>query len=445
MHGLKITSGEGRIKKELILVLPPTSHALIRLVLRFFFQTPGTFPLFILPALTPKDYTIQIFNQKLIWLKRDFRAGALVGISCATSNSQEAYKIADRFREAGSTVVMGGIHASYFPEEALAHADSVVVGEAESVWPGVIRDYESGSLKKIYRGEALEDYFSLSYEYFLTIDPKTLYRTGVLLSRGCKYRCEFCVPPFGAPRFVRLEQALALIERIVKNSPRPFGSKPVIAFRDDNIFSNPVYAKKLFEQLIVLDLHWTANCSVDIAFDDEALRLAKASGCKGLFIGFETIYPEKLQKTSVHRMRSANDYIAVIKKIKSYGIAVTGSFILGFDYYTHRDYLRLAWFLIRSGLYLISITILTPFPGSRLYEQLNKEGRITTRDWGKYDGLHHVVFRPGRTSALALQCWFVAIRFIGLLASPYFLRAALAPVAGYFVFYYLMFFLVRSR
>lgn len=425
------------LKKELILVLPSTSNTVIRLILRFFFRTPGTFPLFVLPALTPKDYKVKIFNQKIFWLKRDFTAGKLVGISCATSNAYEAYKIAERFRKAGSTVVMGGIHASYLPDEALQHCDSVVIGEAESVWDEVIKDYENKALKRKYQGILLEDYFSLSYDYFLKIDPRILYRTGVLLSRGCKYRCEFCVPPQGKVRFIKLEQAITLITRIRNGVKLPFGIKPLIRFRDDNIFSDPVFAKNLFRALIPLRLNWAANSSIDIAFDEEALGLAKASGCKELFIGFETIYPEKLQKTSVCSMHTTKDYRKAIRKIKSHKIRITGAFILGFDYYTHKDYLRLIWFLVRSGLYLISLTILTPFPGSRLYEQLKREDRIRTFDWRKYDSLQHVVFRPKHMSALSLQIWFIIVRVISLFASPYFLKTELQVIVIYFISFYL--------
>lgn len=432
---LKTTSSHpgGRIKKELILILPASSHPVIRFVLRLVFTTPGTFSLYILFALAPKDYTIRVFNQKLFWLKRDFTGNALVGISCATSNSAEAYKIADRFRKAGSMVVMGGIHPSYFPEEALRHCDSVVVGEAESVWPRVIKDYENKSLRRIYRALPLEDYFSVSYPYFLNMPLRILRRTGILLSRGCKYRCEFCVPPFGKVRFVKLDQALALIERISKGARRPFGIKPHILFRDDNIFSDPGYAKQLFERLIPLGLTWEGNSSVDIAFDEEALRLAMAGGCRRLFIGFETIYPEKLQKTSVRSMRSTDDYRRAIKKIKSYRIKITGAFILGFDYYAHKDYLRLMRFLITSGLDLISLTILTPFPGSALYERLRKAGRITTFDWRKYDSLHHVVFKPMHMPASSLQAWFVIVRIVGLCASPHFIRIQLVLWISYYV------------
>lgn len=432
------------MEKKLILVLPSTSHPVIRLVLKFFFNTPATFSLLILPALTPKDYAIKIYNQKLFWLKRDFVKGCLVGISCATSNSYEAYKIADRFRKAGSVVVMGGLHPSHYPKEALEHCDSVVIGEAESVWPGLVRDYENKTLKRTYEGLPVEDYFSLSYGYFLKIEPGILYKTGVLLSRGCKYRCDFCVPHSGGLRFVKLGQALALIKKIRDGVKLPFGMKPNITFRDDNIYSSPEYAKKLFKGLVPLRLSWTANSSIDIAFDDEALQSAKASGCKSLFIGFETIYPQRLQKTSVNNMRSTGDYIRAIKKIKSCGIKVTGAFILGFDYYTHKDYLRLLWFLIRSGLYSISITILTPFPASRLYERLKTENRIITFDWRKYDSLHHVVFKPEHMSGLSLSLWFIVVRVVGLLASPHYIITVLQSVACFYLAFYFTAFLKGS-
>lgn len=422
--------------KKLILVLPSTSHPVIRLALTFFYNAPATFSLFILPALTPEDYTIKIYNQKLFWLKRDFVGGSLVGISCATSNSYEAYKIADRFRKAGSVVVMGGLHPSYYPQEALEHCDSVVIGEAESVWPGLVRDYENKTLKQTYEGSPVEDYFSPSYKYFLKIDPKVLYKTGLLLSRGCKYRCDFCVPHSGGLRLIKLDQALTLIKKIRDGVKSPFGLKPTIMFRDDNIYSDPEYAKKLFKNIVPLRLNWTGNSSIDIAFDDEALRSAKASGCKSLFIGFETIYPQRLQKTSVGHMRSTDDYVGAIKNIKSYGIKVTGAFILGFDYYTHKDYLRLMWFLIRSGLYSVSLTILTPFPASQLFERLKKENRITTFDWRKYDSLHHCVLRPKHMSALSLQLWFIVVRIVGLLASPYFIIMTLQVLACFYLTFY---------
>jgi radical SAM superfamily enzyme YgiQ (UPF0313 family) len=404
--------------------------------------TPATTTFHILSALTPASYEIRMVNQRFFWRASDFVGGCLVGISCATPNVTEAYRLADRFRQAGSTVVLGGVHASYMPEEAAAHADSVVVGEAESVWPQLLRDYEAGSLQKVYRGVSLDDYFSLSCPYFLTRVPAAfLCRAGLILSRGCKYRCEFCAWQFGKLRFIKPEQALALVAKITRSVKRPFGFRVPIVFRDDNIFSDPDYARALFEKLAPFKIQWFANSSLDIAFDEEALRLARASGCRELFIGFETIHPATLAKTSVHGIRSSEDYIGAIRRIKSYGIRVIGAFILGFDDYTHRDYLRLALFLLRSGLFQVSMTILTPFPGSALHKRLGEEGRILTRDWSKYDSLFHVVFRPKRTSAFGLQAWFYALRFYSMLITPAYWVAVIRTLAPFLLSYYIFSFL----
>ena len=301
--------------KDLILVLPAMDHPFLRLVVYLFLRTsPGTFSLFIIPALTPPEYRVTIFNQKLFWADRDFVGGRLVGISCATANAVSSYRIADRFRKAGSKVVMGGIHVSALPQEALEHCDAVVIGEAESVWPQIVGDYEKGELKKIYEGKPLDDYFSPCFDYFMKLDGRTLYRTGLILSRGCKYRCEFCAPMGGKPRFIKMDQAMALIERVIRTVPRVFALKPDLSFRDDNIFSDPSYAKELFRQLIPLNIRWQANSSLDIAFDDEALRLAQASGCRSLFIGFETMYPQRFAKTSLAGVRTPDDYRHAIRQ-----------------------------------------------------------------------------------------------------------------------------------
>lgn len=408
--------------RKLILVIPPVSNLLKRFVLHFFMNSVGTFSLYILPALAPRYYRVQILSQKIFWHERDFVGDALVGISCVTSNVHEGYKIADRFRKAGSVVVMGGTHVSFLPDEALQHCDAVVIGEAESVWPEVIKDYENRTLKKIYRGEPLDNYFDPSYEYFLKIDPKILYKTGLLLSRGCKYQCEFCAPHAKKVRFIKLEQSLELIRRTAQAWKRPLGAKPTILIQDDNIFSGPDRAKQLFKAMTPMKVNWVGNSSIDIAFDDEALRLAKESGCLLLFIGFESIYPKMLPKTSVGGMVNADDYIQAIKKIQDYGIKVMGAFIVGLDHCTHKYYLELIWFLIRARLYMISLTILTPFPGSPLYERLKAENRIITFDWRKYDGVFRVVFRPKHMSVTALYLWFIVVRFFGFLGSSFFFQ-----------------------
>ena len=419
-------------KKELILVLPATDHPFLRLVIYLFLRTPpGTFSLFIIPALTPPEYRVTILNQKLFWNDRDFTGGRLVGISCATANAAGSYHIADRFRKAGSKVVMGGAHVSSLPQEALAHCDAVVIGEAESVWPQIVRDYEKGELKKIYEGVPLDDYFSPCFDYFMKLDPGILYRTGLILSRGCKYRCEFCAPMSGKLRFVKMDQAMALIERVIRAVPRPLGAKPTLIFRDDNIFSNPVYAKELFRRLIPLNIRWAGNSSIDIAFDDEALRLAGQSGCRSIFIGFETIDPRRFAKTSIGNMSTPDDYLKAIRKLKSHKIKVIGSFILGLDEDSPKDYLRLIGFWMRAGFYIVSLTILTPFPGTALFKKLESQNRILTHDWRKYDSSRHVVFQPKNMSPRALQMWFGIMRMAGNLTSGFFLQLAAVLVISY--------------
>jgi len=417
---------EIKFKKEFYLVVPATDHPVLRICIYLFLRVPpGTFSLFILPALTPPEYKVTVFNQKLFWSDKDFVGGKLVGISCATVNAYSSYALADRFRKAGSKVVMGGVHVNSYPQEALEHCDAVVTGEAESVWHQVVKDYENGELKKLYEGKPLEDYFSPSFDYFMKIDPKAFLLTGFIFSRGCKYYCEFCAPMAAQKvRFIKMEQAMALLERVVKAIPRPLGFKPHFLFQDNNIFSNPKYAKELFRNVIPLNINWIGNSSLDIAFDEEALKLAKESGCRMLFIGFETVNPKRFAKTSVGGVKTVEDYLKAVRKVKSYGIRVIGSFVLGFDEDTPEDYFCMIWFWIRAGFFIVALTMLTPFPGTALFDRLEKQKRILTHDWGKYDGLHHVVFQPKNWTVAQLQMWYVFMRLVGYMTSEAFLLTA---------------------
>lgn len=392
----------------------------------------------ILSGLTPKTYQIRIFNFKFFYLRNDFPKDALVGITCVTSAAPEAYALADRYKKAGCKVIMGGPHASCMPEEALQHCDSVCIGEAESVWPEVIKDFESNSLRQTYQGEPLDDFIAPVYNFYMNLDPLVLYRSGINLSRGCKYQCDFCARPPGKLRFVKIEQAVALIKHMKKAVRNPLIRRPWFGFiRDNNWFSDPAYAKELFRALEPLHIKWGANSSLDIAFDDEALRLAKAAGCELLFFGFETSHPGEYEKTSVFSIVSLEDYLKVLRKMRSYGIKVIGAFVLGLDEYTHLDYLRLLFFMLRARMYYISLTIATPFPGTQLYHRLKEEGRIRTFDWGKYDLMFHVVFKPKHMSAFALLSWFRVIRIITLIFSTYGAVTILSYCLGYGLVHYL--------
>lgn len=409
------------VKKEVTFIIPGHSNPLLHFFIRLFSGSHPTFSLLILSALTPREYKIKTLSQTTFLPRNAVVKDSLVGISCATVNATRAYALADRFRRAGATVIMGGTHASALPEEALQHCDSVVIDEAESVWPTVIKDFENRSLKKIYYGQPLPDFFSPVFPYFLQLPPKTILESGLMTSRGCKYHCDFCGRPADALRMINRDQVIKLIQR-VKEQYR----NPIIIFWDNNIFSDPAYAKDLFRALIPLKIRWLANASIDIAWDNEALELAKASGCEQFFIGFETIHPQQLPKTSVHGTSCSSDYLTAIRRIQKHKIRIIGAFIIGFDDYSHLDYLKLIFFLFRARLFIISSTILTPFPHTPLFRRLYRENRITTQDWRRYHSFG-VVYRPKQMSAGAVLFWFWTIRLLsgvlstatqGLLITP---------------------------
>jgi radical SAM superfamily enzyme YgiQ (UPF0313 family) len=420
--------------KELILINPCVSYFLINIIQRTFTWNYTPYSLLTLAALTPQDYNIRIINRRLFWSRKDFVEGAIVGITCFTAAVSDAYRLADNFRRVGSKVVLGGYHVSAMPEEALEHADSVVIGEAESVWPGVLRDFERGELQKIYKGEPLQDFFTPAYDYFLRMDSRMLSLIGIHIDRGCKYKCDFCARISDQLRFIKIEKVIGLIKRIKTAKHSFFMRRPTIGFSCDNIYSSPRYAKELFKALTPLNITWISNCSIDIAFDEEALRMAKASGCRNFLIGFETIHPKDYTKTSLRQFRSVNDYRIAIKKIKANGIKITGSFMLGLDRYSHRDYLQLLWFLMRSGLWHFILTILTPFPGTELFDRLKKENRIISFDWRRYNLLTCVI-KPKRTSIASVYMWFWFIRITSVFFSPLLFLLLLVSLVGWEVGY----------
>jgi radical SAM superfamily enzyme YgiQ (UPF0313 family) len=430
--------------KKLILINPRLSNLLFNFLQAGIVGNPVPCSLLTLAALTPKEYQIKIINQKQWWFQKDFVPGSLVGITCLTASVTEAYELADKFRAAGARVVLGGPHVSALPQEALAHADSVVIGEAESVWGQVIKDFEQGQLAKTYKGEALEDFFSPVYDYFLNLDVKMHRRSGIEIDRGCRYHCEFCARISQWLRFVKMEQVLGLIQRKKEIFKYPFSRKTIINFTTDNIYSNPAYAKELFKKMIPLNVVWASSCSIDIGFDDEALTLAKASGCFGFLIGFETTHPQDFKKTDLKQFHTLEDYLVAIKNIRAHGLRVVGNFIVGLDSQRHGDYLRLLWFLVRSRFHMLVLTILTPFPGSALFERFKKEERIFTFDWRRYFFLY-CNFKPKHMSVIGVYFWYWFIRIVSVFFLPqtlmfmiiFYLGATLGDEIGRRFFYWL--------
>ncbi len=378
--------------KRLLLVSPLSSKSMLGG--DFYFRLPYL-GLLKVASLTLPDWQVSIIDEKVeaLDLKQD---ADIVGITSMTPAVNRGYEIANAFRQRGIKVIMGGMHISKMPEEALQHCDSVVIGEAESLWPQILNDCEQGKLKRIYRHE--NGYPSLKN---LPAPDWDLYRNKRYLpvhfietTRGCPHNCEFCsvTSSFGG-RF--RNRPLDDIEREIQNL-KPFEGrfilKNVVLFVDDNIISNRSHAKELLNRIIPYNLKWLGQTSVNIAKDHEILTLCRKSGCMGLLIGFETLSSDNL--TAIGKdFNKPDDYVDVVKRMHDYGIGVDGSFVFGFDNDDEGVFERTADFILKAKIDVCYFSILTPYPGTRLYTRIVNEDRIIDHDWSNYN-TNNVVFRP---------------------------------------------------
>ncbi|MCL4369174.1 MAG: B12-binding domain-containing radical SAM protein [Actinobacteria bacterium] len=350
----------------------------------------------IVAALTPPHIEVSLVDENIAPVDTDSRAD-LVGITAVTQTANRAYRIADGFRRRGVPVVLGGIHPSVLPEEALLHADAVVIGEAEEVWPRLLKDLQEGHLQKTYRGARRPDLAGLPWAR-RDVFSSTGYRITASLAttRGCPFCCAFCTVTsfFGHTyRFRPIPEVIEEVESIRQ--------RELVFFVDDNIAGNPKRAKELFRSLLPYKIRWISQASINVARDAELLELAAASGCSGLFIGIESLSSANIASVSKQSNR-VEEYEEAIEKIHSYGIPIAGSFIFGFDYDDESVFEETVRFVKRTRIETPQYGILTPFPGTAVHERMEREGRILTRDWSRYR-LDNVVFQPRLMSKQTLQ------------------------------------------
>ncbi|HTH26041.1 MAG TPA: radical SAM protein [Vicinamibacterales bacterium] len=340
-----------------------------------------------LASLVPPELNadVRIIDEGVDDIPDDLDAD-LVGISAITGTAPRAYEIAARLRSRGVKVVIGGVHPTLMPEEAMANADSTVVGYAEESWPALLRDFAAGRMARRYDQSPTLSLANLPFPQRELFDTSLVNVAHTLeATRGCIYQCEFCVVPaaWGKP----LQKPVADVVADI----RQMRAKRLI-FLDLNLIADSAYAKELFTALIPLKVQWGGLATTTIAWDDELLDLAARSGCRGLLIGFESLNQASLLETKkAFNMRRS--YYEVVRKIRERKIALMGCFVFGFDHDSLSTFDETVDFVLESKMDLPRYAIAVPFPGTALYKRLKAEGRITTENWSLYDG-QHVVFEP---------------------------------------------------
>ncbi|MHC4442525.1 MAG: B12-binding domain-containing radical SAM protein [Planctomycetota bacterium] len=317
----------------------------------------------------------------------------VVGITVHLTFAKRAYELAGWYRRRGAKVILGGLHVTSCPDEAVDYGDAIAIGEGVQLWPQILGDIERGALQGVYRGSYKRPYGEepiprreiLPRESFLTT-------SSVIASRGCHNRCSFC---YLATNGLHMPYQVRDVEQIVEEIRRE--NQPYTVFIDNNLGSRSDYLRNLCSELRRLEIIWSAAVTLDITDDPTLVREMALAGCTGVFVGFESLIDENLAY-SRKKCPRVEEYGRRVKILHDYGIQVNGSFVFGFDHDTREVFERTADWIEDNRLECATFHILTPYPGTPLFRQMEKEGRLLHKDWSLYDTAH-VVFRPRRMTA----------------------------------------------
>ena len=338
-----------------------------------------------LASITPKKHTVTVINERYTAIDFDQQYD-LVNINYTTSTAPRAYEIADIFRKKGVPVVLSGLHASAVPEEAKQHADGVLLGRGEMNWLTLLHDAEQNKLQPLYQPE--------QYTKSTHIPPTTIELPGFVITgaieatRGCPYQCEFCPEsnnPGGSQFFSRpVDDVVAEIQSLPQRT---------FMFYDASLTINPKYTKELFQKMKRLHKRFFCNGNADVlARDEELVELSKKAGCASWLIGFES-FSQKTINAVGKKTNNVEDYQKAVDNIHRHGMAVVGTFMFGFDTDTPDVFENTLHTMKELQIDVADFCIVTPFPGTPLFERLENEGRLFTKDWSSYT-MKKVVFQP---------------------------------------------------
>ena len=345
---------------------------------------PLTLPL--LAGLAVERFRVTIHDEDIEDLPDHINAD-FIGITAITPQAYRAYEIADAFRNRGIPVILGGLHPSFLPDEAGGHADAVVIGEVETIWPDLEADMLAGNLRSRYISTVRHDLKGLpmSRQNLLKEGAYSFPNT-IMASRGCPYDCDYCsVTQYWGKsyRFRPVAEVIAELSTMPHNH---------VVFVDDNICGNPAYARELFRAMIPLKKNWISQGSITMAKNPDLLDLAAASGLSWLFIGIESINLKNLRDAG-KKINKVDEYAAAIRTFRDRGMNVLCSFMLGMDHDDQDTFRDTLAFCEENRVSGANFYIYTPMPGTRIFTKMEAEGRLLHKDWARYDA-NHVVFQP---------------------------------------------------
>jgi radical SAM superfamily enzyme YgiQ (UPF0313 family) len=362
-------------------------------------------------ACTPAGVNVDLVDEYMDPIDYDVKTD-LIALSAKTSCVSYAYEVARRFRAKGKRVVLGGIHASLRPEEALEHVDCVVTGEAETVWPHVVRDLENGKLKERYDAVGFPPMGEIPTPAWGRSKPDGYLFHQIQTTRGCPFRCRFCSVPDISGQDFRFKPVERVIEEL-RSLPRgkgPIASGKPLYIVDDNFISRVRYTKDLLRAMIPLKQagqipSWSAETTLNVANDEEMLDLFRDAGCSTLIIGFESVTEASLAAMD-KPVNFCLTYQEAVDRIHARGMTIIGNFIVGFDTDTLGVFSQTLDFIQKTGILYPFFSILTPMPGTKLFDEYKASGRLDHEKWHLFD-TRHVVFEPANMTREELMDGYI--------------------------------------